>query len=232
MTTTPAPLVAAPEALQLELTRERVQSEARAAEAEETLGLARSGLDALAGLACGLPDELRHTFGNGLTTTLYALGMVAQQLTALAKENPCDGAARRAAATGARGRRARPHDRARSEDVLAPRRRGGQARRPAPRRAVVDQPRVGRDPRAGQPSQRIRRGALRPGKRGAPRTGVHQPLAECRASHPGGRANRHEIHITTGSDAAGHVVVVATAASEVLERIATGERFDLILCDQ
>jgi CheY-like chemotaxis protein len=31
--------------------------------------------------------------------------------------------------------------------------------------------------------------------------------------------------------AAEHDVVVATAASEVLQRIATGERFDLILCD-
>jgi CheY-like chemotaxis protein len=31
--------------------------------------------------------------------------------------------------------------------------------------------------------------------------------------------------------AAEHDVVVATAAAEVLQRIATGERFDLILCD-
>jgi signal transduction histidine kinase/CheY-like chemotaxis protein len=64
----------------------RTALEARAAEAEETLALARSGLDALADLTRGLPDELRHTFGNGLTTTLYALGMVEQQLAALAKE--------------------------------------------------------------------------------------------------------------------------------------------------
>ena len=65
--------------------------EARAAEAEETLGLVRAGLDTLAGLARDLPDELRHRFGNGLTTTLYALGMVEPQLAALAKEAQASG---------------------------------------------------------------------------------------------------------------------------------------------
>jgi signal transduction histidine kinase len=164
----------------------RMGVEARAAEAEETLALARSGLDVLVGLARGLPDELRHTFGNGLTTTLYALGMVEQQLAALAKE---------ARATG-------PLD-----DLLQQARGGAERVRTIVRDlktfshpdddAVkpVDLHRVVRSSInlasveiRGRAGLRTEFGAV-PYVVGseAPRPGVHQPPAECRAGHPGGR---------------------------------------------
>ena len=60
--------------------------ETRVAETEDALALVRAGLDSLVGFTRRLPDELRHEFGNALTTSVYALGMVEQQLGALSKE--------------------------------------------------------------------------------------------------------------------------------------------------
>ncbi|PYN41729.1 MAG: hypothetical protein DMD95_18640 [Candidatus Rokuibacteriota bacterium] len=60
--------------------------ETRVAETEDALALVRAGLDSLLGFTRRLPDELRHEFGNALTTSVYALGMVEQQLGALSKE--------------------------------------------------------------------------------------------------------------------------------------------------
>jgi len=64
----------------------RAGLETRVAETEDALALVRAGLDSLLGFTRRLPDELRHEFGNALTTSVYALGMVEQQLGALSKE--------------------------------------------------------------------------------------------------------------------------------------------------
>ena len=63
----------------------RAGVETRMAEIDDTLALVRAGLDSLIGFTRGMPDEPRHKLGNALTTTLYALGMVEQQVAALAK---------------------------------------------------------------------------------------------------------------------------------------------------
>jgi signal transduction histidine kinase/ActR/RegA family two-component response regulator len=203
----------------------RTGIEARAAEAEETLALARSGLDALVSLARGLPDELRHTFGNGLTTTLYALGMVEQQLAALAKESRATG----------------PFD-----DLLQQAREGAERVRtivrdlktfshPDDEAAVkpVDLQRVVRSS-INLASVEIReRASLRTEFGATPYVVGNEArlgqvfinlLLNAAQAIPEGGANRHEIHITTRSDAAGRAVVEVSdtgsgIAPELLGRI-------------